>query len=388
MLSNLLLGIQLQLPVCFDHKPRFKILPFTRPVFIIKWFKSYLSDRSFTVTINGQRSSKSYLRIGVPQGSILGPILFILYTKELNLIAEKHGFSIHLYADDTQLYIEFNPLIQNFSNIEERIIACLQEIKTWMQLNKLKLNSDKTEALLTQTRNNFFTYTVEDIHLDQTNNEKITPSPVVKSLGVLFDEYLTFEKQVDMIVKTCNIHLRNLRVIGSKLTYDHKRQLVHCLIFSKLDYCNGLLFGLPDCLINKLQKVQNSCVRFLFGSKEIHRWDRVSSFLKQAHFLPIRRRIEYKIALTVFKCLNNIAPSYMSNLITPQRQSIKTLRCDNDFFKLTVPPVSHLRQTERSFSYCGPSVWNQLPYRLRTMSDVKVFKSELKTYLFKKAFDI
>ena len=97
--------------------------------------------------------------------------------------------------------------------------------------------------------------------------------PVVKSLGVLFDEYLTFEKQVDMIVKTCNIHLRNLRVIGSKLSYDLKRQLVHCLIFSKLDYCNGLLFGLPDCLVNKLQKVQNSCVRFLFGSKEIHRWD-------------------------------------------------------------------------------------------------------------------
>ena len=120
-----------------------------------------------------------------------------------------------------------------------------------------------------------------------------------------------------MIVKTCNIHLRNLRVIGSKLSYDLKRQLVYCLIFSKLDYCNGLLFGLPDCLIDKLQKVQNSCVRFLFGNKEIRKWDRISSHLKQAHFLPTRRRIEYKIALTVFKCLNNIAPRYVSNLITP-----------------------------------------------------------------------
>ena len=355
---------------------------------VINWFKSYLSDRTFTVTINGERSSKCYLRIGVPQGSILGPILFILYTKELSVIAKKHGFSIHLYADDTQLYIEFNPLVQNFSDIEERIIACLKDIKTWMQLNKLKLNSDKTEVLLTQTRNNFFTFSVEDIQLDETKDEKITPSPIVKSLGVLFDEYLTFEKQVDVIVKTCNIHLRNLRVIGSKLSYDLKRQLIHCLIFSKLDYCNGLLFGLPECLINKLQKVQNSCVRFLFGSKEIHRWDRVSPFLKQAHFLPIRKRIEYKIALTVFKCLNNIAPRYVSNLITPQMQPVKALRCDNDFFKLTVPPVSQLRQTERSFSYCGPTVWNELPYRLRTMSDVKVFKSELKTYLFKKAFDI
>ena len=105
-----------------------------------------------------------------------------------------------------------------------------QDVKTWMETNKLKLNPDKTEALLTQTRNNFFTFTVEDIQLDNAN-ETITPSPVVKSLGVLFDEYLTFEKQVDMIVKTCNIHLRNLRVIGSKLSYDLKRQLIHCLIF-------------------------------------------------------------------------------------------------------------------------------------------------------------
>ena len=133
-------------------------------------------------------------------------------------------------------------------------------------------------------------------------------------------KYLTFEKQVDMIVKTCNIHLRNLRVIGPKLGYGLERRLIHCLFFSKFDYCNGLLFELPECLISKLQKVQNSCVRFLFGSKEIHRWDRVSPFLKQAHFLPIRRRIEYKIALTVFECLNNIAPCYVSNLITPQMQ--------------------------------------------------------------------
>ncbi|KAL5249258.1 hypothetical protein ACHWQZ_G018198 [Mnemiopsis leidyi] len=276
---------------------------------VLNWFKSYLSDRAFTVTINGERSSKCYLRIGVPQGSILGPILFILYTKELSSIAKKHGFSIHLYADDTQLYIEFNPLIQNFCNIEERIIACLKDIKIWMEYNKLKLNSDKTEVLLTQTRNNFFTFNVEDIILDHTN-EKITPSPVVKSLGILFDEYLTFEKQVDTVVKTCNMHLRNLRVIGSKLSYDLKRQLIHCLIFSKLDYCNGLLYGLPDYLINKLQKVQNSCVRFLFGNEAIQRWDRVSSFLKQAHFLPVHRRIEYKIALTVFKCLNNMAPQF------------------------------------------------------------------------------
>ena len=78
--------------------------------------------------LNNAKSSTCYLRIGVPQGSFFRQILFILYTKELNEIAKKHGFSIHLYADDTQLYIEFNPLIQKFSSIEEKIIACLEDI--------------------------------------------------------------------------------------------------------------------------------------------------------------------------------------------------------------------------------------------------------------------
>ena len=121
----------------------------------LEWFKSYLNGRSFTVTIDRFRSKQCYLRIGVPQGSILGPILFILYTKELESIVRKHGFSIHLYADDTQLYVEFNPLYHNMANIEESLIKCLEEVKAWMSNNKLKLNPDKTEVLTVQKRNNF-----------------------------------------------------------------------------------------------------------------------------------------------------------------------------------------------------------------------------------------
>ena len=245
------------------------------------WFRSYLDGRSFTVTVEKSKSKGCVLKIGVPQGSILGPILFILYTKELESIARKHGLNIHLYADDTQLYIEFNPLYQNISNIEERMIDCLQEIKAWMTKNKLKLNSDKTEVLTVQTRNNFTTWSLDDIQLDR-DGEPVQPSKVVKSLGVLFDEYLTFEDHINNIVRCTNSHLRNLGVIASKLDYELKRQLIHCLIFSKLDYCNGILFGLPDYLLEKLQKVQNSCVRFLFGYKEIGKFGHVSPFLKKS----------------------------------------------------------------------------------------------------------
>ena len=352
---------------------------------VLSWFSSYLEGRSFTVTINKSRSRRCYLRIGVPQGSILGPILFILYTKELNLIAKKHGFNIHLYADDTQLYIEFNPLFQDMSSIESKIINCLEEIKHWMTSNNLKLNPDKTEALLAQTRNHFSTWSMNSLQLSPCE-EPIEPSKVVKSLGVSFDEFLTFEDHINTVVQCCNIHLRNLRVIGSKLSFDLKKQLIHCLIFSKLDYCNGLLFGLPDYQIRKLQKVQNSCVRFLLNRKTFRNWERATPLLKKAHFLPVTERIVYKIALTVFKCVNNIAPDYITKCIKMKSQPLQSLRTDKDYFLLEVPPVTNFKRTERSFSYCGPTVWNHLPYELRTLTNVSIFKKKLKTYLFERVF--
>ena len=122
---------------------------------VLRWFQSYLDGRSFSVIINKSRSGNCILKIGVPQGSILGPILFILYTKELNYIANKHGFNIHLYADDTQMYLEFNPLFEDISKFEEKIVQCMNDIKNWMLANKLKLNPDKTEVLTVQSRNNF-----------------------------------------------------------------------------------------------------------------------------------------------------------------------------------------------------------------------------------------
>ena len=351
---------------------------------VLNWFSSYLSNRSFSVSIGKHKSERCFIRIGVPQGSILGPILFILYTKGLEKIARKHGFWIHLYADDTQLYIEFNPLFHDLTNIESKIIDCLEEIKNWMIQNKLKLNENKTETLIVQTRNNFQSWSVDSISL--SNSESIVPSNAVKSLGVLFDEYLTFESHISSVVQSCNIQLRNLRAVASKLDFDLKKQLIHCLVFSKLDYCNALLYGLPGCQQKRLQKVQNSCVRFLFG-RRIRKWDSVKPYLKEAHFLPVKQRIDFKIALLTFKCINNIAPDYLKKCIKLKEQPTKLLRNDGDYFLLNVPPIPNYKRTDRSFSYASPNVWNSLPYHLRTCSNISLFKKQLKTFLFEQAFE-
>ena len=163
---------------------------------VLKWFTSYLHGRSFVVQVGKSKSNSCIFRIGVPQGSILGPILFILYTKELEMIAKKHGFKIHLYADDTQLFIEFNPLYDQFEDIETRVINCLKEITTWMIENKLKLNPNKTEVVILKSRNNFDDGSSNIPSIKLNDEEVISCSKVAKSLGVYFDEYLTFNNQL------------------------------------------------------------------------------------------------------------------------------------------------------------------------------------------------
>ena len=119
-----------------------------------------------------------------------------------------------------------------------------------------------------------------------------------------------------------------------------------------------------------------------------HKWDSVTPYLERAHFLPIKQRIKFKIALTAFKCLNNIAPSYLKQCLQIKDQPLKTLRTDLDYFLLKRPSVPNLVRTERGFSFCGPSIWNNLPYSVRTCNNILQFKKLLKTHLFREAFEV
>ena len=109
--------------------------------------------------------------------------------------------------------------------------------------------------------------------------------------------------------------------------------------------------------------------------------------LKKVHFLPVRFRINFKIALLAYKCLNNIAPPYLKELISPRQQSFKNVRLDNDYFYLSFPPSPNYVNTEKAFSQCAVKVFNSLPYDIRSAESVTSFKTKLKTYFFSLAFD-
>jgi len=345
----------------------------------IQWIESYLSGRTFKVCVNRVSSTECFLEIGVPQGSILGPLLFILYTKDLELIVTKYGFSIHLYADDTQVYFSFD--VHSDNPDMSKVKACFQEIKNWMAVNYLKLNEEKTEFL------DIGPYISPIKELDLGDTVSIIPTEKAKNLGFVFDHRMSLSSQVNAVSQICYLNQRNLAKIASKLDHDLKVQLVHSNILCFLDYCNAVYSGLSAKDIQKLQKIQNNAVRFIFGLYGKKRLQPLSPYLKKLHFLPVQYRINFKIGLLVFKCLNNMAPKYLQDLIKLRQCKKVSSRLDDDYLLLDFPfrPVS--TRTDAAFSYSGPRIWNLLPYKLRCLTELTAFKNGLKTYLFFLAFE-
>ena len=364
----------------------------------LSWFASYLKNRSFTVTINGKDSSPGFLWYGVPQGSILGPILFILYTKYLSKIAKKYGLEIQLYADDSQLYIGFKPLDSNMRRtVIERIECCLKEIMEWMASNFMKLNKDKTQVIMLGT-NNVLKKT-EDLKINVGASEVIESAAVsavgVISLGVKLDQNLNLKSHISKVRQSAFYTISNLGRIKNLLSRELRIMLVKQLVLSKVDYHNALYVNIPDIDIKRLQGVVNAGVRFIYGAGK-----RVAArpLLIQAHILPVRFRIMYKICLLTFKALNGLAPEYLCRLIDyviPSRgdnnnSSIlsnitQTPRKSNDRFLLILPPYNYKKSnlSQRTFTYAAPQLWNKLPYSIRTCSVLDTFKKRLKTHFFK-----
>ena len=266
--------------------------------------RSYLHNRTYSVVIDDEISNPKLLKYGVPQGSILGPMLYLMYTKEIEKIVNEYGLKLHVYADDCSIYMSFTSDDQ--SSAEDRIKQCLYTLKLWMAKSFLKLNSDKTVVKLFKP--NAFTANIESFNLNDENG-LIQPSDTAKLLGVTLSQKLNFVEFVQKKIQICNLHLRNLRSVRNCIPHKAKVILVTNLIFSNIDYCNGLLLCSPGYLITKLQRTLNKAIRFVFNIK---REEHITPYLFKLHILPLFYRIKFKMSLIAYKMSRNIAPAYLN----------------------------------------------------------------------------
>ena len=343
----------------------------------LSWISSYLTQRFQTIATYNHSSSPTVLKYGVPQGSVLGPILFLLYTKPLNVIISNKSVFSQSFADDTQLHSSCTPnqLEETVNNIEE----CIGEVKDWMLANKLKLNEDKTEVLLIHPKHS----TNLKLSSLSVGDSKISFTNEARNLGVLFTDTMNMNKHISNICKSAYCELRRIASIRHLLSMEATKNLICSLIFSKLDYCNSLLVNLPKHQIQKLQRVQNSAARLIY---QIKRSEHITPFLKELHWLPISSRIKYKISSLCFKSLEDpFFPLYLKNqlkIYSPTR----TLRSSNDDRCFIVPRTSRI-VGDRSLGFAGPSIWNSLPAEIRHTNSLQQFKSSLKTHLFRISYN-
>ena len=184
----------------------------------------------------------------------------------------------------------------------------------------------------------------------------------VKNLGVTLDSNLSMSQHISNTCKAAYIQIRHIYIssIQHLLSTQATQTLVCSLVLSRLDYCNSLLSGCPQYLLDKLQKVQNAAARLVCKAKKS---DHIHPILETLHWLPVTHRIQYKISTICFSSISGAAPQYLSNLLQPYTPAGQ-LQSASDTRTFVTPRVNTKTFGERSFSYAGPSVWNNLPQTL------------------------
>ena len=337
----------------------------------LDWIKSYLTGRTHTVVIGKDHSSSHVLSQGVPQGSVMGPILFTMYTSPLESLIDQHGVNKMFYADDTQLYVAYKRT--NLDDVSLKLSECMKTVKEWSRVNGLKLNGSKTEFLHISSHYRA-TVPITSINLDGT---LIQATETCRNLGVTFNDKFTMEKFVAQKCRSASFALHRIGKIRSFLDKQTAERLVHAFVMCHIDFCNSLLQGLPAGQIKRLQTIQNSAARLVSRTKK---YQSISPVLQSLHWLPVHYRIMFKILLLSYQCFHNLAPSYLTELLTIYKPGRNLRSGKKNFF--VVSPVLTKTYGVRTFAHAAPIMWNNLPDSLRSLNSMEHFKSALKTYLF------
>ena len=347
---------------------KMKALGFSEQV--INWFQSYLSNRTFQVAINNQFSSCGNLTCGVPQGSILGPLIFLLYVNDMNQAVDCDLF---LYADDSCLVFQH----KNVKDIEIQLNKNFSNLCDWFVDNKLSIHfgEDKTKSILFTPRskiNKVDKLNIAYKHINIKQYSKVT------YLGCILDESLSGESMAIYVMDKINKKIKFLYRKSQFLTSPLRRLLCNALIQPHFDYaCLAWFPNLNKGLKKKIQITQNKCMRFCLqlGSKSHMGYLE----FEKINWLPIEDRFDQCVSTHVYKFFHKRCPSYIAEVFNPSEGNCITTR--SSYLKL-IQPFRRTNLGQRSLSYQGPSIWNKIPDNVKQSCSVNSFKHNLKRYYF------
>ena len=329
----------------------------------LDWFKSYLDDRQQCCMVNGIQSEFKPITTGVPQGSILGPLLFLLYINDLPncLTSTTPG----MYADDTQITAS----AETINELENILNFDLKNLHTWLCANKLSANCTKTEfiAIASNYRLNQFTNEPKI----ELNNEAIKRVKKSKLLGVMVDDKLLWDAHInEIIVPKVLKGLRMLRQLRDLLSLRNLIEVYNALVSPHFDYCSLIWGNCGTVLKNKLQKLQNRAARIITRSGyEI----RSTSILSLLNWSNLESKMTQTKANMMFKIVNGAAPNHLQEMFSFVNESHSyNLRNSDVNLKIPLPRTEYLK---RSLAYSGPVLWNNLPSSVKSAPTLNIFRN-------------
>ena len=328
----------------------------------LEWFRSYLYSRTQSVRIESYVSDALPLSHGVPQGFILGPLLFNVYINDLPTIPKP--CSVESFVDDSKLYLTFQSKDADLAM--ETMCEDLKTVAAWFCSNSLLINPGKTKLLVFGTRQ-MLSNVCSNFKLSLLGKE-LSPEPFAKDLGVFMDSTLSFDEHVMQITSKCIASLCQVNRVRHVLDKKTLMTIINALVFSRLFYCSSVWGGISMMNVLKLQSVQNFAARIITSTRK---HDHIQPILRDLNWLNVESTIKYRDGLMAFKCMNGYAPEYLCDqfILRSKIHSRNTRNKD----KLVIP-LCKTAAGQKSFVYRATSIWNSLSQDLINLNNLNSFK--------------
>ena len=332
------------------------------------WFRDYLSNRTQVVKYQNETSKICIIEYGVPLGSTLGPVLFSIYVNDMsNLITE--GLLIQ-YADDSQVLVWDSA--KNFGKVLKKAEEILKKLKDYYLRNGLLINMCKTQYIIIGSRE--YVSRIDENICIKIDNDKISPSEKVNSLGILIDKYLSFQDHINDTARKTTGSLLKINRIKHFLDRDTRKLLLETLVFNRLFYCFKAWGNVADIHLQNIQKIQNFAARVAEGS--LRKRDHVTPIMNQIGWLKIKYRYKYELGIMAFKIMNGLLPKWLFPLITRENALETTTRQSKNLI------INNYRTTHggRDVMVELAKQWNNLPKDMREIKNIVTFKRNIYNY--------
>ena len=388
-----------------------KLLLYGFDIASFTWIESYLTDRKQTVCVDGTCSSMLELSAGVPQGSIIGPLLYIIFTNDLpesvhchppqdhplpqvHLSVQDtphHPYNVHChscgviccFADDSS----YSFSSKDADTINENLCNKYKTIADFMSCHELKLNSDKTHLLVLRSDAARRANSDFSVSLD-TQSDIINPSKSEKLLGGIIGQNLKFTEHIqdheESMLKILNNRLNALKKVSYAASFKTRKMIANGIIISRMLYLIPLWSGCEKYLMNSLQIVQNKAARVV---TKCGKRTPVKTLLKQCGWMSVAQLSVYHSLLLAYKILSTRSPQYLyeklcGNQITPYYKT-RFVENQSQNRNITLGPDSQAEgdMARRSFKYRVTNQWNSLPVEIKQEENVKKFKRKLRKWV-------